>query len=80
MISKTDANRTGKSMSTLNKATWTASLQDTQDGSGDAVVEFPDELINLMGWQIGDVLDVQWSADKRSLILNKLETDSLGSR
>lgn len=80
MISKTDANRTDKSMSAPNKDTWTISVQDAQDGSGDGMLEFPDELLNLLGWQLGDVLDVQWSADKRSLILSKLKTDSLGSR
>lgn len=80
MTSKTDANGTGKSMSAQNKTTWTVSVQDAQDGSGDTMLEFPDELINLLGWQIGDVLDVQWSADKLSLILNKIETDSRGSR
>lgn len=54
------------------KTTWTVSLKDAGDGSGDAILEFPDELVSLLGWQLGDQLDVQWADDKRGLIFQKV--------
>jgi hypothetical protein len=60
----------------VKKTRWTVSFKDACDGSGDAIVEFPDELISLLGWQVGDQLDVQWTADKRGLILQKVQRAS----
>ncbi|OGB24859.1 MAG: hypothetical protein A3I66_13715 [Burkholderiales bacterium RIFCSPLOWO2_02_FULL_57_36] len=35
---------------------FTAQLMDAGDGSGDAMLELPDELLALVGWKEGDVL------------------------
>ncbi|WP_413052313.1 AbrB/MazE/SpoVT family DNA-binding domain-containing protein [Pseudomonas bubulae] len=39
--------------------TWTARCQDTTDGSGDFIVDFPPDLLAAMGWGLGDVLTVE---------------------
>ncbi|WP_211251213.1 hypothetical protein [Deefgea rivuli] len=31
-------------------------MLDTDDGSGDAILEFPPELLAQLGWQAGDLL------------------------
>ena len=38
---------------------WTVRCQDTEDGSGDFIVDFPPELLEKMGWGLGDVLTVE---------------------
>ena len=39
--------------------TWTVRYQDTTDGIGDFTVDFPPELLEKMGWGLGDVLTVE---------------------
>lgn len=39
--------------------TWTVRCQDTADGSGDFMVDFPPELVAQMGWVLGDVFTVE---------------------
>lgn len=39
--------------------TWTVRCQDTADGSGDFIVDFPPDLLAKMGWGLGDVLTVE---------------------
>jgi hypothetical protein len=46
-------------MTTLSNRVWTATLIDSGDSSGDAVLTFPDELMTLMGWVEGDVLSLE---------------------
>lgn len=41
-----------------SKQTWQVTLIDAGDGSGDAILNFPDEMMTLMGWSIGDTLSV----------------------
>lgn len=50
---------------------WTVRCQDTEDGSGDFIVDFPPELLAEMGWGLGDILTVEVIDD--SIVL-KLET------
>ncbi|MNY81045.1 hypothetical protein D3C86_2224020 [compost metagenome] len=38
---------------------WTVKCQDSGDGSGDAVVDLPPELIAEMGWKAGDELSIE---------------------
>lgn len=39
--------------------TWTCKVEDAEDGSGDAILTFPDELIMLKGWKEGTVLHME---------------------
>lgn len=38
---------------------WTATLIEADDGSGDAILEFPDELIKQKGWKEGTTLNLE---------------------
>lgn len=40
------------------KNSWITQLIEAEDGSGDAILQFPDELINLKGWKEGTVLNL----------------------
>lgn len=42
----------------MGKNTWTATLQDSGDGSADRILELPDEVMAAMGWGIGDKLEL----------------------
>lgn len=44
-------------------AMMSTTLIDTFDGSGDQFLPLPDELMQRMGWQIGDVLDLNVLTD-----------------
>ena len=37
---------------------WVCDVEDAEDGSGDAILTFPDELVMLQGWKEGTVLDL----------------------
>jgi hypothetical protein len=43
-------------MNTDLQTKWTIPLVDAGDGSGDAIINFPDDLLALMGWVEGDEL------------------------
>lgn len=51
---------------------WRARLQDAGDGSGDCLLELPDELLDQVGWKTGDILDLSVS-DDGTLVLWRLE-------
>lgn len=38
---------------------WTVRCQDTADGSGDFIVDFPPELFAIMGLSLGDLLTAE---------------------
>lgn len=38
---------------------WTTTMTDPGDGSGDVIINFPDDLIALTGWVEGDVLSFE---------------------
>jgi len=42
----------------MNKS-WTTNLIEADDGSGDAILQFPDELIKEKGWTEGTVLNLK---------------------
>lgn len=48
-------------MKTLSNRKWQVILIDAGDGSGDAILNLPDELMTLMGWAIGDTLSIEVS-------------------
>ena len=37
---------------------WTCDVQDAGDGTGDAILTFPDELVMLKGWKEGTELEL----------------------
>lgn len=41
------------------KNSWITQLIEADDGSGDAILQFPDELIQQKGWKEGTVLNLQ---------------------
>jgi hypothetical protein len=42
---------------------------EADDGSGDAILQFPDEMIECLGWKEGDTLSI--SAENDVIILKK---------
>ncbi len=43
-------------MNTDLQTKWTIPLVDAGDESGDAILTFPDELLESLGWNVGDEL------------------------
>lgn len=51
---------------------WTTTVQEDPE-TGDAVIEFPDDLLAAVGWQEGDV--IKWTVDEDgTCILTKVES------
>jgi hypothetical protein len=51
---------------------WIIEIQEPADGSGDGVLQLPDELWNELtaqGWQVGDVLEVDMGAQPGSAVI-----------
>jgi uncharacterized membrane protein (UPF0127 family) len=57
---------------------WIATLIDAGDGSGDKLIELPEELLARMDLQIGDSVKIDVSDDKSTLLMTKanLSNDS----
>ena len=45
--------------------TWTAQVQEDPE-TGDAILEFPDEMMDTVGWKEGDTLE--WTINKDGTI------------
>ena len=45
-------------MSEIIKNTWEVTLLDSEDGSGDLILPFPEDLLEKMGWKEGDELNL----------------------
>ena len=45
-------------MNTLANKIWEVTLIDAGDGSGDAILNFPDDLIALLQWAENDILEL----------------------
>ena len=52
-----------------------AELLETNDGTGDAILQFPDELIEETGWKEGTVLNLVVDGDK--LIITEKKNESI---
>ena len=39
------------------KTSWTVTLEEADDGSGDLVMPLPQDFLDQQGWREGDVLD-----------------------
>lgn len=48
---------------------WRVVCQDPGDGSGDVIVELPSELLEKLGWNLGDELAIEKGEDVISLKL-----------
>jgi hypothetical protein len=54
----------------MNKTSWTITVEEADDGSGDLVLPLPPEVLELKMWQEGDTLewidndDGSWSIQK----------------
>ena len=48
---------------------WTIALEDADDGSGDLVLPFPQDLLDAAGWKEGDTLN--WEQEGTSWVLTK---------
>ncbi len=52
---------------------WTLNVEEADDGSGDAILTFPPDLLEQAGWKEGDTLewtdrgDGSWSLEKKSV-------------
>lgn len=51
---------------------WRTTIQDAGDGSGDGILELPDELLAQLGWAEGDTLSIT-KAESGDLILRRVE-------
>ena len=48
---------------------WHAKLIDTGYGSGDLFIELPDDLLNQLGWKLGDVIEADLDESKRITLI-----------
>ena len=49
-------------------------IEIQEDNSGDLFIEFPDELIDELGWQEGDILN--WDLKGSGIVLSKVHDAS----
>jgi len=59
----------------MNKpTTWTITVEEADDGSGDLVLPLTDEIMESAGWQIGDTLE--WIDNKNGTwSIKKIENE-----
>ncbi len=57
---------------TSTTTSWTVTLEEADDGSGDLVLPLPQDMLDLQGWREGDTLDWRES-DNGSWTLSKIE-------
>jgi hypothetical protein len=43
--------------------TWTITVEEADDGSGDLVLPFPEDLLQQAGWKEGDTLEWKEASD-----------------
>ena len=52
---------------------WTITVQDAEDGSGDLILPFPEDLLESAGWKEGDTLE--WIDNKDGTWILKKKDD-----
>lgn len=62
-----------------NKSVWRTVCQDAGDGSGDLVIELPEELLAKLNWKEGDTLNFDIQQD-RTITLSKVQAALLRSQ
>jgi hypothetical protein len=56
-------------------ARFTRTLQEDPEGSGELIIDLGDEICNMLGWQVGDV--IEWIDNKDGTwILQKKNTNN----
>lgn len=45
------------------KTSWTVTVEEADDGSGDLVMPFPQDFLDQQGWKEGDTLDWKDNGD-----------------
>jgi bifunctional DNA-binding transcriptional regulator/antitoxin component of YhaV-PrlF toxin-antitoxin module len=55
---------------------WHAKLIDPGDGSGDQLIELPDELLDQLDWKVGDTLEFRRHALDELIVSRVLKTDA----
>lgn len=53
---------------------WKLTLIDPEDGSGDALVELPEELLAQVGWVEGELLEIEQV--ENCIVIKKPDSDS----
>jgi len=53
---------------------WQLTLIDPQDGSGDALVELPDDLLATLGWAEGELLEIEQI--EKGVVIQKADSKS----
>ncbi|WP_333982950.1 AbrB/MazE/SpoVT family DNA-binding domain-containing protein [Ectopseudomonas khazarica] len=61
---------------TTTSESWRVVCQDPGDGSGDVIVELPSELLEQLGWSLGDELSVEAGEEKICLKLKQRAGDT----
>lgn len=58
--------------------TWICQIEDAEDGSGDGILTFPPELIEMKGWKEGTVLNISVSDEGsgKCLIITEKKNES----
>jgi len=46
----------------MHKTSWTVTVEEADDSTGDLVLPLPQDLLDLQGWQEGDTLE--WTDNK----------------
>ena len=55
---------------------YTSEIKEAEDGSGDAILEFPEEMIRELNWKEGDTLKISLEEDG-TIILRKIQLFSV---
>ena len=59
----------------MSNKIWKTELIETDDGTGDAILQFPDELIAETGWKEGTVLNLM--VEDGVLIITEKKNESI---
>lgn len=57
-------------MSSDFNSSWVVTLIDPEDGSGDAILPIPDDILSSLGWAEGDELSI--TLEEKKVILRKI--------
>ena len=55
--------------------TYSSVIIDADDGSGDGILQFPDELIEEMGWKEGTLLNLK--VEGNAIIITEVKNESV---
>ena len=59
----------------MSNKIWTAEIIETDDGTGDAILQFPDDFIAQVGWKEGTVLKM--TVEDGVLIITEKKNESI---